>query len=173
MVNIPWNTKLVDVISKYFIHCNWKKWQHLAYDIFIEQELLRKGSIGDKLTILCNGLMSIPHQDVEWTNCDYVPCPMVSLDNMLCVYIYIYIKWTVFVNVTTKSAQHAHVRMIAIIVEKVQTQVICTTMVSWIIPIVRQFVNHKKIPWVIHKQQKNYIENHKTHHNQWTRHVTI
>ena len=29
-----------------------------------------------------------------------------------------YIKWTVFVNVTTKSAQHAHARMIAIIVEK-------------------------------------------------------
>ena len=27
-------------------------------------------------------------------------------------------KWTVFVNVTTKSAQHAHARMIAIIVEK-------------------------------------------------------
>ena len=38
-----------------------------------------------------------------------------------CVYVYIYIykiKWTVFVNVTTKSAQHAHARMIAIIVEK-------------------------------------------------------
>ena len=35
-------------------------------------------------------------------------------------YIYIYIKWTVFVNVTTKSAQHAHARMIAIIVEKSQ-----------------------------------------------------
>ena len=33
-------------------------------------------------------------------------------------YIYIYIKWTVFVNVTTKSAQHAHARVIAIIVEK-------------------------------------------------------
>ena len=49
-----------------------------------------------------------------------------------------------FVNVTTKSAQHAHARMIAIIVEKVQTQVICMTMVSWIIPIVRQSVNHKK-----------------------------
>ena len=31
---------------------------------------------------------------------------------------YIYIKWTVFVNVTTKSAQHAHARMIAMIVEK-------------------------------------------------------
>ena len=29
-----------------------------------------------------------------------------------------YIKWTVFVNVTTKSAQHVHARMIAIIVEK-------------------------------------------------------
>ena len=34
------------------------------------------------------------------------------------IYIYIYIKWTVFVNVTTKSAQHAHARMIAIIVEE-------------------------------------------------------
>ena len=33
-------------------------------------------------------------------------------------HIYIYIKWTVFVNVTTKGAQHAHARMIAIIVEK-------------------------------------------------------
>ena len=32
--------------------------------------------------------------------------------------VYIYIKCTVFVNVTTKSAQHAHARMIAIIVEK-------------------------------------------------------
>ena len=32
------------------------------------------------------------------------------------IYIHIYIKWTVFVNVTTKSAQHAHARMIAIIV---------------------------------------------------------
>ena len=47
------------------------------------------------------------------------------------------------------------------LLKKVQTQVICTTMVSWIIPIVRQSVNHKKILWVIHKQQKNYIENHK------------
>ena len=35
----------------------------------------------------------------------------------ICIYIYIYIKWTVFVNVTTKSAQHAHARMIAIIVD--------------------------------------------------------
>ena len=34
------------------------------------------------------------------------------------MYIYMYIKWTVIVNVTTKSAQHAHARMIAIIVEK-------------------------------------------------------
>ena len=33
------------------------------------------------------------------------------------IYIYIYI-WTVFVNVTTKSTQHVHARMIAIIVEK-------------------------------------------------------
>ena len=34
----------------------------------------------------------------------------------ICIYI-IYIKWTVFVNVT-KSAQHAHARMITIVVEK-------------------------------------------------------
>ena len=34
------------------------------------------------------------------------------------IYIYSYIKWTVFVSVTTKSAQHAYARMIAIIVEK-------------------------------------------------------
>ena len=34
------------------------------------------------------------------------------------LHIYICIKWTVFVNVTTKSAQHAHAPMIAIIVEK-------------------------------------------------------
>ena len=33
------------------------------------------------------------------------------------IYIYI-IKWTVFVNVTTNNAQHAHARMTAIIVEK-------------------------------------------------------
>ena len=31
------------------------------------------------------------------------------------IYIYIYIKWTVFVNITTESAQHAHALMIAII----------------------------------------------------------
>ena len=37
---------------------------------------------------------------------------------VITIKIYIYIKWTVFVNVTTKSAQHAHARMIAIIVEK-------------------------------------------------------
>ena len=34
------------------------------------------------------------------------------------IYIYIYMKWTVFVNVTTKSAQHAIARNIAINVEK-------------------------------------------------------
>ena len=34
----------------------------------------------------------------------------------------IYIKWTVFVNVATKSAQHTHARMITTVVEKVQTQ---------------------------------------------------
>ena len=41
---------------------------------------------------------------------------VVVIDRFHCIYIYI--KWTVFVNVTTKSAQHAHARMIAIIVEK-------------------------------------------------------
>ena len=29
-----------------------------------------------------------------------------------------YIKWTVFVNVAIKSAQHAHARMITTVVEK-------------------------------------------------------
>ena len=71
------------------------------------------------------------------------------------IYIYIYIKWTVFVNVTTKSAQHAHARMIAIIVEKspdpshmydhgfmdnTNRQAVCKS---------------QKILWVIHKQQKS------------------
>ena len=32
----------------------------------------------------------------------------VMLYIYICICIYIYIKWTVFVNVTTKSAQHAH-----------------------------------------------------------------
>ena len=67
-----------------------------------------------------------------------------------------------FVNITTKSAQRAHARMIAIIVEKspnsshmydygfmdnTNRQAVCKS--------------QKKILWVIHKQQKNYIENHK------------
>ena len=41
--------------------------------------------------------------------------------------MYIYIKWTLFVNVTTTSAQHAHARMIAIIVEMDNTnrQTVC------------------------------------------------
>ena len=34
------------------------------------------------------------------------------------IYIYISIKWTVYVNVTINSAQYAHARMISIIVEK-------------------------------------------------------
>ena len=41
------------------------------------------------------------------------------------IYIYIYIKWTMFVNVATKSAQPAHAWMITTVVEKVQTQIIC------------------------------------------------
>ena len=39
--------------------------------------------------------------------------------------------------------------------------------------IVRQSVNHKKIFEMIHKQQENYIKNHKTHHNQSKRPVTM
>ena len=42
----------------------------------------------------------------------------VSYISVIYINIYIYIKWTVFVNVTTKSAQHAHERMIVIIVGK-------------------------------------------------------
>ena len=38
---------------------------------------------------------------------------MIAHQLYMYIYIYIYIKWTVFVNVTTKSAQHAHARMIA------------------------------------------------------------
>ena len=51
-------------------------------------------------------------------------CPSLSVSRgqfwyiYVYIYIHIYIKWTVFFNVTTKSAQHAHARMIAIIVEK-------------------------------------------------------
>ena len=41
-----------------------------------------------------------------------------ATEHYILVNIYIYIKWTVFVNVTTNSAQHAHARMIALIVEK-------------------------------------------------------
>ena len=46
-------------------------------------------------------------------------CIYVYIYIYIYTHIYIYIKWTVFVNVTTKSAQHAHARMIAIIVEKI------------------------------------------------------
>ena len=63
-----------------------------------------------------------------------------------------------FVNVTTKSAQHAHARMIAIIVEKVQTRVICTTMVSWIIPIVRQSKTD-----LIHRQEMRPLRHGGSH----------
>ena len=59
------------------------------------------------------------------------------------------IKWTVFVNVTTKSAQHAHMcGWLLQLLKKVQSQVICTTMVSWVIPIVRQSktdLTHKQV----------------------------
>ena len=47
------------------------------------------------------------------------------------VYIYKSIKWTVIINVTTKSAQHAHVRMMTIGVEKVQAEIIYATMALW------------------------------------------
>ena len=48
-----------------------------------------------------------------------------------------------FINVATESAQHAHVRMMIIILEKVQTQIICFLDVINTI-IVKQSVNHKK-----------------------------
>ena len=54
-----------------------------------------------------------------WTSDKQLSVPVLTqLCMYVCVYIYIYLKWTVFVNITTKSAQHAHARMIAIIVEK-------------------------------------------------------
>ena len=62
---------------------------------------------------------------------DHIELCNVAVCKPMFIYNYVYIKWAVFVNVSTKSAQRAHARMIAIIVEKVQTQVICTTMVSW------------------------------------------
>ena len=45
-------------------------------------------------------------------------CVILPYIGYIYIYIYIYIKWPAFVNVTTKSVQHAHARMIAIIVEK-------------------------------------------------------
>ena len=36
------------------------------------------------------------------------------------VYIYLYMKWTAVVKFATKSAQHAHARMIATVIERVQ-----------------------------------------------------
>ena len=41
------------------------------------------------------------------------------------MHTFIYIEWTVFVNVATKSAQHAHARMITTVAEKVQTHHLC------------------------------------------------
>ena len=60
------------------------------------------------------------------------------------MYIYIYIKWTVFVNVTTKSAQHAHARMIT------------KKSFKW-------FTNSRRIT----------LKTKKKHHNQSKRPVTI
>ena len=61
-----------------------------------------------------------------------IPCPNISQS------ISVSYKWN-------KIYICIYIHNIYIIVEKVQTQVICTTMASWIIPIVRQSVNHKKI----------------------------
>ena len=61
-----------------------------------------------------------------------------------------------FVNVTTKSAQHAHARMIAIIVEKSPNS--GTTMVSWIIPIFRQSTSDTSLTsWRQQFCNNNYI----------------
>ena len=83
-------------------------------------------------------------------------------DWWLYIYIYIYISNGLCLSTLPQRVLNTHMRgWLLLLLKKVQTEVICTTMVSWIIPIVRQSVNHKKILWVIHKQQKNYIENHK------------
>ena len=89
------------------------------------------------------------------------------------IYIYIYIKWTVFVNVTTKSAQHAHARIIAIIVEKspnsshmydhgfmdnTNRQAVCKSQKSF-----EWFTNSRRIT----------LKTIKTHHDQSKRPVTI
>ena len=94
-----------------------------------------------------------------------------------CVYVYIYIykiKWTVFVNVTTKSAQHAHARMIAIIVEKspnsshvydhgfmdnTNRQAVCKS-------------QKKSFEWFTNSRRIT-LKTIKTHHNQSKRPVTI
>ena len=55
-----------------------------------------------------NGLTSNRRQAIIWSSIG-----MMYWD--IYIYVYIYIKRTVFVNVTTKIAQHAHARMIAII----------------------------------------------------------
>ena len=48
-----------------------------------------------------------------------------------------------FVNVATKSAQHAHARMITIIVEIVQTQIIWIWTFSTIIDIYKRTTGYK------------------------------
>ena len=104
-----------------------------------------------------------------WT----LPSP-VAIYIYINIYIYI-IKWTVFVNVTTKSAQHAHARMIAIIVEKsklksfvrpwfhgcsyyTNRQTGCRSQKSF-----RRFTNSRRIT----------LKTIKTHHNQSKRPVTL
>ena len=94
----------------------------------------------------------------------------------VCMYIYniyIYIKWTVFVNVTTKSAQHAHARMNAMIVEKSPNS---SHMYD------HGFMDNTNRQTVC-KSQKNLLSDSqsrkialktiKTHHNQSERPVTI
>ena len=63
---------------------------------------------------------SAPYLERACTKCLHIESTGMTgigrrIHHVLCdsIYIYIYIKWTVFVNVTTKSAQHAHARMIA------------------------------------------------------------
>ena len=57
-----------------------------------------------------------------WRHCNVAPQGQYYHHNH--INIYIYIKWTVFVNFTAKSAQHAHARMIAK-TDLIHRQVMC------------------------------------------------
>ena len=85
----------------------------------------------DRNTGFCSETLYAMHTATQYTHTHthihiyiYIYCAItvisltISLLMLININIYIYIKWTVFVNVTRKSAQHAHARMIAIIVEK-------------------------------------------------------